>query len=89
MNIAIWLLAGAFLGWAAYSYLNLNLERGVKISVAIGAAGGLIGGKVLAPMFLAPVAVPADFSTPALFIAAVAAAAFLFAGNLVYSRWGV
>lgn len=89
MNIAMWILAGGFLGWAAYSYLNLNVERGVKISIAIGAAGGLIGGKVFAPMFLEPAAVPADFSTAALFIAAIAAAACLYAGNLVYNRWGV
>ncbi len=89
MNIALWMLAGSFIGWAAYTYLAYNEERGVKISIAIGAAGGFLGGKMIAPMFTAAAAVPADFNMSALVFAAGVAAAFLFVGNMVHNRWGV
>src|SRR5687767_11510248 len=84
----MWMLTGSVLGWVGYSYLNFNEERGVVVSVIIGALGGFIGGKVIAPMFTVAAAVPADFSVFALFFAAAVAAAFLAASNMVYDRWG-
>ena len=89
MNIVMWMLTGSILGWVAYSYLSFNEERGAMVSIVIGALGGLIGGKVIAPMFTAGALAPGDFSAPALFVAAAVAAAFLAGGNLVYKRWGV
>jgi uncharacterized membrane protein YeaQ/YmgE (transglycosylase-associated protein family) len=89
MNIAVWMLAGGILGWAGYSLWGFNEGRGVKVSVIIGALGGLFGGKVIAPIFITAGAVPGDFSMPALFFAAAVAAISLAVGNLVYDRWGV
>jgi len=89
MNIVMWMLAGGILGWVGYSYLNFNEGRGKIVSIIIGAMGGFLGGKMVAPMFTAAVAVPGDFSLSALFFAAAIAAAFLAVGNLVYNRWGV
>jgi uncharacterized membrane protein YeaQ/YmgE (transglycosylase-associated protein family) len=89
MNIAMWVLAGAIIGWVGYKFLDVNSGRGMIVSMIIGAVGGLLGGKIIAPMFTAPAAIPADFSSSALFFAAVVAAAFLFAGNLIHDRWGV
>jgi hypothetical protein len=59
------------------------------VSIVIGALGGFIGGKMIAPMFTAVALAPGDFSAPALLYAAAVAAAFLAVGNLVYRRWGV
>ena len=89
MNIVMWMLAGGILGWAGYAFLGFNEERGTVVSVIIGAVGGLIGGKLIAPMFTAAAAVPDAFSLSALFFAAAVAAGFLAAGNLVGKRWGV
>lgn len=89
MNIVMWLLAGGILGWVGYSFLGFNEQRGMVVSIIIGTVGGLFGGKLIAPMFTAVAAVPADFSSSALVFAAAAAAAFLAVGNLVYHRWGV
>jgi uncharacterized membrane protein YeaQ/YmgE (transglycosylase-associated protein family) len=50
MNIVMWMLTGSLLGWIAYSYLNFNEERGIMVSLVVGALGGLIGGNVIAPM---------------------------------------
>jgi uncharacterized membrane protein YeaQ/YmgE (transglycosylase-associated protein family) len=88
MNIAIWMLAGAILGWVGYSFLGFNEARGKLVSIIIGAVGGFFGGQMVAPMFTAA-AVPSDFSLSALFFAAAVAAAFLALGNLVHNRWGV
>jgi uncharacterized membrane protein YeaQ/YmgE (transglycosylase-associated protein family) len=89
MNIAMWVLAGGILGWAGFTYLGFNQNRNVVVASIIGAAGGFIGGNLIAPMFLAAAAQPAAFSMPALFFAAAVAAGFLFVGNLVSDRWGV
>ena len=88
MNIALWMLAGGALGWAGYTYFQFNEDRGRITSVIIGIAGGFIGGKVIAPMFVAAAATPGDFSTPTLFFAAAVAAGFLFVGDQVNKRWG-
>jgi uncharacterized membrane protein YeaQ/YmgE (transglycosylase-associated protein family) len=88
MNIAMWMLAGAILGWVGFSYLRFNEARGMMISMVIGGVGGLVGGNMIAPLFTATT-VPGAFSSSAMVFAAIAAAAFLAVGNLVYNRWGV
>lgn len=89
MDILVWMLSGAVVGWASYSYLRFNEARGRNVSMVIGAVGALIGGKMIAPLFLAAAAPPGVWSTPALIFAAAIAAVFLALGNMVYNRWGV
>jgi len=89
MNIVIWMLAGSIVGWIGYSFLDYNEQRGLKVSIMIGIAGGFIGGKLVAPMFLAPATIPGDFSMSALFFAAGVAAGFLFIGEQLHKRWSV
>jgi len=89
MNIFIWILAGGILGWAGFTYFGFNKERSVVVASLIGAAGGFVGGSLIAPMFLAAATAPAAFSMPALFFAGAVAAGFVFLGNLVSDRWGV
>ena len=89
MNIAMWMLAGGIIGWVGFAYLGFNELRGVSVSTVIGMVGGLLGGKVLAPMFGAAAAVPGDFSMMALMVALAGAAACLAAANMVHNRFGV
>jgi uncharacterized membrane protein YeaQ/YmgE (transglycosylase-associated protein family) len=89
MNVIIWMLAGAGLGWIGISYLRFNEQRGMAVSMVIGVVGGFLGGKVIAPMFTAVAAIPADFSASALFFALVVAAVSLAVGNFVVNRYGV
>jgi uncharacterized membrane protein YeaQ/YmgE (transglycosylase-associated protein family) len=69
--------------------MGLSEDRGMTISVIIGAVGGVFGGKLIAPMFSGAAAVPDAFSVTALLFAGVVATAFLVVGNLVYNRWDV
>lgn len=86
MTIVLWILAGGAIGWAGFTYLGFNEGRGQKIAILIGAVGGLLGGKVLAPMFGA---VAGDFSVMALMVALASAAACLAIANKVHDRFGV
>jgi len=89
MNLLVWVLAGGAVGWAAFALLGWNQNRGMGVSIAIGAAGGYLGGNVLAPMLSSPGAAPDAFNFLALFIAAASAAACLTVGNAIGKRFGV
>ena len=88
MNTFLWILAGAGVGWLGYTYFGFNEARGKTVSMIIGAAGGFVGGHLIAPMFTAA-PVPGDLNTAALFFAAAVAAGFLAVGNLIHNRWDV
>ena len=87
MNIFLWMVTGAALGWASYALLNMSEGRGKAAAMVIGAIGGIFGGKVLAPMVTAPALVPDAFSMSALVLAAVMASVALVIGSFVYKRW--
>jgi uncharacterized membrane protein YeaQ/YmgE (transglycosylase-associated protein family) len=89
MNIAMWVLAGGVLAWFGQAFLGFNEKRNLMVTLLIGAVGGFFGGKVLAPLFTTASSVAGEFSSAALIFAVAAAAAFLFAGNLIYERWDV
>lgn len=88
INLSLWIVAGGLAGWLAFAVLGLNHSRGTWVSVFIGAIGGIVGGKLVAPVFYS--APPGgEFSMPALIIATALAALALLAGNLVHDRWGI
>ena len=88
MNLVIWMLFGAIVGRLGYSVVGLYDPRAKRVSIVIGALGGVVGGYLVAPMFTAAAA-PGDFSFPALCTAAAMAAAALFVRNAVNNRRGV
>jgi uncharacterized membrane protein YeaQ/YmgE (transglycosylase-associated protein family) len=88
MNIALWILIGGAVGWLAYSYLSFD-KRGLMGSTLIGALGGVVGGKLIAPMFNVGAAVPEAFTSASLLFAAALAGAFLVISEVVYKRWGL
>ena len=89
MNIAMWVVLGGILGWIGFTILRPNAERGMVVSIIIGAVGGLFGGNVLAPMLGTVADAPNDFSLFSLVIALASAAVCLVIGNLISNRYGV
>ena len=43
MNIVIWMLSGAIVGRLGYSVAGLNDARAKRVSIVIGAFGGVVG----------------------------------------------
>ena len=89
MNIAMWVVLGGILGWIGFTILRPNAERGMVVSIIIGAVGGLFGGNVLAPMLGTVADAPNDFSLFSLVIALASAAGCLVIGKLISKRYGV
>lgn len=89
MNTVIWIIAGGLLGWGGYAIAKANEQRGVMVSIAIGAVGGFLGGMVLAPVFGAITSPANDFSMYSLVIAAATATACLTVSNMVSTYFGV
>lgn len=89
MELVLWLVAGAVLGWVGIAYMGFNKDRGTIVSIIIGAVGGIIGGKLVAPMFVAGTVAPGEFSMAALIVVLGSSAALLALGNLVHERFGV
>jgi len=85
------MLAGGFLGWTGHEFLRLNRERGRMISIVIGAAGGLLGGKFIAPMFSAAAlpGAPDGVSMSSMLFAMAAAVTFIAIANLISNRWDI
>lgn len=71
LNVAAWLMAGAFAAWCGHSFLKFNLKLGVTPSVVIGACGGVLGGALLAPLLGQAPVHSGDFD-PLAFVTAVA-----------------
>ncbi len=69
--------------------MRFNRDRGMIVSIIIGAVGGFFGGSVLAPMFGAVTDTSNSFSLFSLFVALAAAAGCLAIGNLLSRRYGV
>ena len=89
MELVLWLVAGAALGWMGIEFVGMNKDRGTIVSIVIGAIGAVIGGKLVAPMVGAIAAAPGEFSLPALIVVMASSAALVVFGNLVHNRYGV
>ena len=87
MNTILWLVAGGIMGWIAFSVMGMNSALGKMASVVIGAMGGVLGGKLIAPVFTATELSPGGFSPSALFFAIASSAAILVAVHLMQARW--
>lgn len=70
-----------------HTFLQWNYGRGMLLALLIGAAGGVLGGKAVAPMFLTGPIVAGAFSPVALVFAIMAAIAALTIANMSLNRW--
>ena len=87
MDMILWTLAGGLVGWLSHSYLGFNAARGRILSIVIGAFGGVLGGKEVAPIFATATA--GEFNTTAMLFALAVAATFLVVSQLMSSHWNV
>lgn len=88
MNHGLWVIAGGVLGWASFAILRANRLRGVKISIAIGVAGALLGGHFLPPLLVAATMAPRDLALYSLVAALASAAACLAIADMISEASG-
>lgn len=89
MNIALYALAGGVAGWLAFMVIGYNAQRGLIVSLVMGALGASVGGHVIAPAIVSSAAAQTDVGMPAMIIALAAAATCLFIGDQVQKRLGI
>jgi uncharacterized membrane protein YeaQ/YmgE (transglycosylase-associated protein family) len=46
INIALWLLSGALIGWLASMIMGTNAQQGTLMNIVVGVVGAFIGGYV-------------------------------------------
>ena len=89
MNIALYAVAGGIAGWLAFAVVGYNSQRGLIVSLVMGALGASVGGQVIAPALVSSAAAQTDVSMPAMIIAIAAAATCLFVGDQAQKRWDI
>ena len=85
MNLTLGLLVGSLIGWAAFTFLRVNTEQGVRTSLLIGLVGGGLGMQLAPFLSRTPVA-DGVLNVFALIVAAVTASAFLLVSSMVTRR---
>jgi len=69
MNIIIYLIAGALVGWVASMIMRTNSRQGLLQDIVVGIVGAFIAGFLLSPLFGVPaISVGGSFSIPTLLV---------------------
>jgi len=51
MNLIIYLIAGAIVGYVASRIMNTNSQQGTMMDIVVGVVGALLAGYFLSPLF--------------------------------------
>lgn len=68
VNFFIWIIAGAFVGWAASLIMRTNNRQGLIADIVVGIVGAFVGGYFLSPLFNVSTINEGNFSIPALLV---------------------
>ena len=68
INLLIWLLVGALIGWLASVIMKTNSRQGLIADIIVGIVGAFIGGYFLSPLFNVSTINEGNFSIPALLV---------------------
>jgi len=88
MNIIIWLIAGAFIGWLASRIMGTSSQQGLLLDIVVGIVGAVLAGWFLTPLFGISTINQSNFSLPALLVSLLGAIILLAIVKL-FTRRGV
>lgn len=83
MNLIIWLIAGAVVGWVASVIMKTSGRQGLLIDIVVGIVGALLAGYLLSPMLGVSTINQGNFSLPALLVSLAGAVILLFIVRLL------
>ena len=84
MNLIIWLIVGAIVGWVASSLMGQR--KGLLMNIIIGIVGAFVAGIVLTPLLGIGTINQNNFSLPAMLVSVVGAVILLFVVSLFRGR---
>jgi uncharacterized membrane protein YeaQ/YmgE (transglycosylase-associated protein family) len=84
MNLIIWLIVGAVVGWVASSLMGQR--KGLLMNIIIGIVGAFVAGIVLTPLLGIGTINQNNFSLPAMLVSVVGAVILLFVVSLFRGR---
>lgn len=79
INLIIWLVAGAVIGWLASMVMRTDAQQGIILNIIVGIVGAMIGGY----LFGAGTINQSAFNTSALLVSLVGAVILLAVVNLI------
>lgn len=83
MNIILWLIAGAVIGWLASRVMGTNSQQGLFLDIVVGVIGAVLAGWFLTPLFGIGTINQNNFSLPALLVSFLGAVILLAIVKLV------
>jgi uncharacterized membrane protein YeaQ/YmgE (transglycosylase-associated protein family) len=86
MNIIIWLIAGAVVGWVASRLMGTSGQQGLILDIVVGIVGAFLAGYFLTPFFGISTINQSNFSVPALLVSLVGAVILLALVRVFNSR---
>jgi len=88
MNILIYLIIGAFVGWVASRIMGTDRQQGLLLNIVVGIVGAFIAGLFLTPLLGIATINQGNFSLPALLVSLGGAVILLAVINL-FRRGGL
>lgn len=83
MNIILWLIAGAIVGWLASRIMGTSGQQGLVLDIVVGVVGAVVAGWFLSPLFGIPTINQANFSLPSFLVSLMGAVLLLAAVRLI------
>jgi len=77
MNLIIWLIVGAVIGWVASRIMGTSSQQGLILDIVVGIIGSVLAGWFLTPLFGIGTINQNDFSLPALLVSLLGAVILL------------
>jgi len=77
MNIVLWLIAGAVIGWVASRIMGTSGQQGLILDIVVGVVGAVLAGWFLTPLFGIGTINQNNFSLPALLVSLLGAVILL------------
>ncbi len=77
MNIIIWIIVGAVIGWVASRIMGTDWQQGTVLDIVVGIVGALLAGYLISPMVGVSTINQGNFSIPALLVSLAGAIVLL------------
>lgn len=77
MNLILWLIAGAVVGWLASKIMGTSGQQGLLLDIVVGILGAVLAGWFLTPLFGIGTINQNNFSIPALLVSLLGAVLLL------------